>query len=83
MTLSDPRRRRLSFRASHRGMKEMDLILGRFADAHLAGFDAAEIEAFETIVALPDVDLYQWLTGRAAVPATYDTPMLRRIRDAT
>ena len=83
MTLPDPRRRRLSFRAWYRGMKEMDLILGRFADTHLAGFDTAELDAFEAIVELPDIELYQWLTGRVAVPETHDTAMLRRIRDAT
>ena len=74
------RRKRLSFRAWHRGTKEMDLILGRFADAHLAGFDDAELDAFERVSALPDIELYKWLTEREPVPAAQDSPMFRRVK---
>jgi antitoxin CptB len=56
------RRRRAAYRASHRGTKEMDLILGRFADAHLAGMGAEEMSEFEQFIALPDPVLTQWFS---------------------
>ena len=56
------RRRRAAYRASHRGTKEMDLILGRFADAHLAGMGAEEMSEFEQLIALPDPVLTQWFS---------------------
>ena len=56
------RRRRAAYRASHRGTKEMDLILGRFADAHLAGMSAEEMWGFERLIALPDPVLTQWFS---------------------
>lgn len=56
------RRRRAAYRASHRGTKEMDLILGRFADAHLAGMGAEEMSNFERLIALPDPVLTQWFS---------------------
>jgi len=75
----DPRRRKALFRAWHRGMREMDLVLGGFADRHLAEFSQAELSAFEAILEIGDRDLNQWIMGEAAVPADHDTPMLRRL----
>jgi antitoxin CptB len=77
----DLRRRRLRFRAWHRGTRELDLVLGRFADAEIAKLDEAEIGAFEALMDVPDHDLYGWITGAEATPAPYDTPLLRRLRD--
>jgi antitoxin CptB len=76
----DARRRRLLFRAWHRGTREMDLIMGRFADAHIAGFSDAEVTEFERLIELPDADLLAWVTGQATPPPADDTPMLRRLR---
>jgi antitoxin CptB len=73
------RRKRLLYRAWHRGMKEMDLVLGGFADKRLAELDEAEIKAFESIIAYPDVTLYRWLTGAESVPARYDNALLREV----
>lgn len=73
------RRKRLRYRAWHRGMKEMDLILGQFADARLAGMSEAELADFETIIACPDVALYRWVTGAEPVPAQYDSALLRAV----
>jgi antitoxin CptB len=56
----DRRRRRAAYRASHRGTKEMDFILGRFAEARLAAMSAAELGDFERLLALPDPVLAQW-----------------------
>nr|WP_290442970.1 succinate dehydrogenase assembly factor 2 [Rhodovulum tesquicola] len=65
----EARRKRMHIRAWRRGTKEMDLILGGYADAHLAGMDAAALDAFEALLAEDDHDLYQWVTGQAAPPA--------------
>ena len=78
----DPRRRRLLFRATHRGTFENDLMIGGFVRAGLADFTEAELDALEEILELPDVDLADWLTGRRAIPAEDATPMLLRIRDS-
>jgi len=75
------RRRRILYRAWHRGMREMDLIMGRFADAHLAQLDEEEIAEFERLIELVDKDLFSWISGSEPVPAAYDTPLFRRIRN--
>jgi len=77
----DPRRRKLLFRSWHRGMREMDLIMGRFADSALAGLSEAELAEFEHLIELPDRDLLAWVTGEAAVPPDVDTVVFRRMRD--
>jgi antitoxin CptB len=76
------RRRRLLFRATHRGTYENDLMIGGFVRAGLAGFDLAELAALETLLELPDTDLADWLTGRRPIPPDAATPMLLRIRDS-
>ena len=75
----DARRRRLLFRAWHRGMREVDLITGRFADAHIAGLSAAEVDAFERLMDVPEPDLLAWVMGAAAIPPEHDTALFRRI----
>lgn len=77
----DERRRRLLFRSWRRGTREMDLIMGRFAEAAIADLTDAEIDVFERLSDLPDPDLYAWLTGSEPVPADYDSPVFRRLRD--
>jgi antitoxin CptB len=77
----DPRRRRMLFRSWHRGTREADLIMGRFADAHLASFNDAELDQFEHLLDALETDLLSWMTGLAEVPAEHDTPMFRRVRD--
>jgi antitoxin CptB len=74
-------RRKLLFRSWHRGTREMDLIMGRFADACLDDLTAAELEEYERLVEVPDPDLYAWVSGERAAPAHYDTPLFRRLRD--
>jgi len=77
----DPRRRRLLFRAWHRGIREMDLVMGRFADAEIGDLSEAELDLFEQLTELPDPDLLAWITGAEPVPAAYDTALFRRMRD--
>ncbi len=76
------RRRRLLFRANHRGTRENDILIGNFVATRLAMFDAEEIGVLETIIELPDTWLADWLTGRTPIPPEHDTPMLRRMREA-
>ncbi|MEX0591360.1 MAG: succinate dehydrogenase assembly factor 2 [Xanthobacteraceae bacterium] len=73
------RRRKLRFRAWHRGTREMDFVLGRFADAELAGLTVSEIAQLEALMDAPDPDLFAWVVGQAAVPANQDTPVFRRL----
>ena len=77
----DARRRRILSRCWHRGILEMDLIMGRFADAHVAQFSDAELDEFERLIDIPDQELFAWVTGTAPPPPRDDTPMFRRLRD--
>jgi antitoxin CptB len=58
------RRRRAAYRACHRGTKEMDVILGRFAVARLPGMTTSELADFERFIALPDPLLTEWFERR-------------------
>ena len=75
----DERRRRLLFRAWHRGMREVDLITGRFADAHIATLSEAEVDDFERLMDVPEPDLLAWIMGQAPTPAAHDTALFRRL----
>ncbi len=76
----DTRRRRLRFRAWHRGTREMDLLMGRFADSELGALPEAEIDELERLMEAPDRDVFSWLTGELDLPGNYDTPVFHRIR---
>ena len=71
MTPTEIRRKRLRIRAWRRGIKEMDLILGGYADDRLAGMDEDEIAMFEAVLDENDQDLFAWVTGQAAPPARF------------
>ncbi len=58
------RRRRAAYRAAHRGTKEMDILLGRFADAHLEDMEASELGVFEELLSLPDPELQNWIMSQ-------------------
>jgi antitoxin CptB len=76
----DDRRKKLQFRAWRRGFREIDLILGGFADLKLASLDETAVDAFERLLDAPDQDVYDWITEQAPAPAAYDTPTLALIR---
>ncbi len=69
MTATTSRIKRALYRASHRGTKELDLMLGRFADAELQRLSEAELGAFEALLALPDPQIDGWIKGDAPPPA--------------
>jgi antitoxin CptB len=77
----DERRRRLLFRAWHRGMREVDLITGRFADAHIGTLTDAEVAEFERLMDVPEPDLLAWIMGAIDTPAQFDTALFRKMRD--
>jgi antitoxin CptB len=76
----DDRRKRLLFRCWHRGTREMDLILGRFADAEIAGLSDDELTQFEQLIEVPDPDLYAALTGNAPLAPQYASRLFDRIK---
>ena len=86
MTLSmtepalDVRRRRLLFRATHRGTQENDLLIGGYVSRHLAGLTESQVAALEALMDLPDTDLGDWLMGRLSIPDHIDSTMLDAIR---
>lgn len=75
----DPRRRRILFRCWHRGIREMDLVLGQFAEEQIATLSDEDLDALELIMAEEDNDLVKWVTGAEPVPARMDIPMFVRI----
>lgn len=79
---SDTRRRRLLFRATHRGTHETDLLIGGFVEKRIQTMTEAEMDALEEIMELPDVDLADWLTGRLPIPPHADSEMLRAMKAA-
>jgi antitoxin CptB len=76
----DDRRKRLLFRCWHRGTREMDLILGRFADAEIASLGDNEVAQFERLIEVPDPDLYAALTGDKALAPEYANRLFDRIK---
>ncbi|HEY6023813.1 MAG TPA: succinate dehydrogenase assembly factor 2 [Pseudolabrys sp.] len=77
----DARRRRLLFRCWHRGIREMDLVLGRFADAQLATLSEAELAELEGWLEIPDQQIFAWVNGMEAPPPEIDTSLFRQLRD--
>ena len=75
----DARRRKLLFRSWHRGIREMDLILGGFADAAIGSLTDAELHQYEHLLEVQDADLLAWVTGTDPVPTAFDTPLLKKI----
>ena len=75
----DTRRKKLRIRAARRGFKEHDIIMGRFAEARLEGMGEAELDEFEALLDAPDQDVYGWIIGRTAPPASHDGPVLKSL----
>ncbi len=73
------RRRRLKFRCWHRGLREVDLLLGRFADAHLEELDNTSLTQFEALLEIPDQFMLAWIIGEEPVPDDVRSPIFDRI----
>ena len=76
------RRRRLKFRANHRGTFETDILIGGFVEETADSLNAEEVADMENILEMPDPDLTDWLFGRLPLPEEKATPMLRRMVEA-
>jgi len=74
-------RRRLRFRSWHRGTREADLMLGPFADMHLAHFSPDQLDRYAALLEKSDPDIYDWITDRASIPAAFDTDVFRLLKN--
>lgn len=75
------RRRRAAYRAAHRGTKEMDILLGRYAETQLPGFGEAELTRFERFLSLPDPDLQGWFFAPETVAGLEFADLIASIRE--
>jgi antitoxin CptB len=82
MTEPDPRRRRILFRATHRGTQETDRLIGGYVAPRLLEFTDLELDAVEALMELPDPDLADWLMGRLPIPPGEHAPLLNAMRRA-
>ena len=76
------RRKRIVWRACHRGIKEMDIVVGTFVQGRIAQSDAAELQELERIIEIPDQDLLAWLTGAQPVPDDQKSALLQEMLSA-
>lgn len=74
------RQRRASYRAHHRGTKELDVLVGRFADARLLDFDGAALALFERFLAMPDPTLQTWIFSGTGYDGTEFAELIPDIR---
>ncbi|HYE48148.1 MAG TPA: succinate dehydrogenase assembly factor 2 [Azospirillaceae bacterium] len=74
------RRKRLIFRSWHRGIREMDLLMGTFADRHVPGFDQGQLDRYEAFLHMSDPDVYNWISGREPVPPEFDNDVFQLLK---
>jgi antitoxin CptB len=75
----DPRRRRILYRSWHRGTREMDLLMGRFADALIDQLSEEDVADFERLIEVEDPELFAWIGG-VTPPREHDTPVFKRFK---
>ena len=78
-TSLDAHRRKLVFRAWRRGFREMDLLMGSFADENMAKLDEDGVAEFERLLSIPDWEVYAWLIGQKPVPENHQGPVLDQL----
>lgn len=76
----DPRRRKILFRCWHRGMREVDLLLGQFADARIDKLSEVELDELEQFMEAQDADIFSWFAGSKPVAPEYAAPIFETIR---
>lgn len=76
----DPRRKRILYRANHRGTHETDILVGGYLEPRLAAMSNAELDQVEEVLELPDADLADWLSGRKPIPPQHDCALLRAMK---
>ena len=75
----EDRRKKLKFRAWRRGFREMDLLIGSFADTAIDSMDTAGLDEFERLLGVPDWEVYAWLIGQKDVPDNHRGPVLDQL----
>ena len=68
------------YRCQHRGVKELDLLLGGFAKRHLLEFTSSQLALFENLLECPENDLLDWVTGVRPAPEKYQSEVIEKIR---
>lgn len=81
--LIEIRRKRLKFRSWHRGTREMDLLLGRFAERYLDGYAEGDLDLYEEILEFSDPDLYNWVSGREDIPDSASQKIISNLKEFT
>ena len=79
----ETRRKRMRFRCWHRGIKETDLLLGRFADACIFELSEDRLGELEALMEAPDWDIYAWVSRGKDTPPEFDTPLMQMLQDFT
>jgi antitoxin CptB len=74
------RRRRVLFRCWHRGIREMDMVYGRFADTELGKLSENELDDFERLLELRDQQVFDWIFGAQPLDPAHDTQLFRRLK---
>ena len=80
-TEHDVRCKRLLFRSWHRGTRELDLLLGPFAERHLSSFSDRQLDIYERFLEHSDPDIYRWLTDAEPVPKAADSDVLKLLKN--
>lgn len=75
------RRKRLRFRSWHRGTRELDIMLGRFADRFIDELTPEQLDRYEALIDEPDPDIFRWVSGGEAPPAAHDTDVMAMIKN--
>lgn len=76
----EKRRKQLLYRATYRGFKEADIVVGGFARAHLADMDMEQLDAFAELLEVNDRQLYAWIMGNTPEPAEFAGPVLEEMK---
>lgn len=75
----DTRRRRILYRCWHRGIREMDLVLGQFAEENITDLSEEQLDELEVIMSEEDQDLIKMVTGASEIPEKFRTPLFEKI----
>lgn len=73
------RREKLRFRSWHRGLREMDLFMGSFADTYLSGFNDTQLGAYELLLEGSDLEVYNWIIGKESLPAAFQNDVTEKL----
>lgn len=79
LEILENKRKRLIFRSWHRGMKEMDQVMGSFANDYVPNFTEAELDLYDEVLQNSDPDLYDWIFRGIEVPADKASEILEKL----